>query len=108
MGSYLLVETRDPFDSSDCERFWDLAEGLADHQHDVAVYLAQNAVLATRRSSAKEAAIGRLAGKATVLADDFSLRERAIGNEELVGGVGVADMDRLVDLAVGGRKVLWH
>lgn len=108
MSSYLLVETRDPFDSADCEHFWELAEGLADQEHDVTLYLVQNAVLATRRATTKEPAITRLAARTTVLADDFSLRERAIAEDELADGITVAGMDQLVDLAVDGRKVLWH
>ncbi|MGH9136494.1 MAG: DsrE family protein [Acidimicrobiales bacterium] len=108
MSSYVLIETRDPFDSADCERFWELAEGLADQQHDVTVYFAQNAVLAARRATTREQAVIRLASHATVLADDFSLRERAIGDDELADGVRVGTMDRLVDLAVDGRKILWH
>lgn len=108
MSSYLLVETRDPFESNDTERFWALAEGLADQQNDVVVYLAQNAVMATRQASTKESRLRQLAGKTTVLADDFSLRERAIAAGDLAEGVSVANMDRLVDLVTDGRKVLWH
>jgi hypothetical protein len=42
-----------------------------------------------------------------VLADGFSLRERAIGS--LVDGVKVSDMNELVDLLLGsGTKAIWH
>lgn len=51
MSGYLLVETRDPFDSADCERFWELAEGLADQQHVVTVYLGPDSTTMSRRSS---------------------------------------------------------
>jgi predicted peroxiredoxin len=108
VGTYLLVETRDPFDSVDADHFCELATGLADEHHDVVFFLTQNAVLGTRRGASKAPKLGQLATKATVLADDFSLRERAISTDDLVDGIYVAGVDRLVDLAVSGRKVIWH
>jgi sulfur relay protein TusB/DsrH len=108
MGSYLLVETRDPFESADTEQLYELAAGLVDDHHDVVVFLAQNGVLGTRRAASKPAQLRQIAGKATVLADDFSLRERGIANDELADGVRVADVEQLVDLAVSGRKIIWH
>lgn len=109
MASYLLIEARDPFDSADSEQLYALAEGLADNGDEVTVYLVQNGVLPTRAASTKAEAIASLTGKATVLADDFSLRERGIQSSELVDGVTPSDVDHLVDLmADNGRKVIWH
>jgi predicted peroxiredoxin len=109
MSRYLLIETRDPFDSADAEDLYELAGGLADTADDVAVYLVQNGVLPTRRASSAAPRIAALAARARVMADDFSLRERAIRTDELVDGVTVANVDMLVDLITeDGRKVLWH
>lgn len=109
MAKYLLVEARDPFDSADVSRFYDLAGGMADQAENVTVFLVQNGVLPTRRNSAAAAHVTKLASKATVLADGFSLRERGIGTGDLADGVEVSTIDRLVDLlAEDGRKVLWH
>lgn len=109
MASYLLIEARDPFDSADSEHLYSMAEGLADNGDDVTVYLVQNGVLPTRAASAKASVVASLTAKATVLADDFSLRERGIESAELVDGVTTSDVDHLVDLlAEDGRKVIWH
>ena len=109
MGSYVLVETRDPFDSSDVGDLYDLAESLADEANDVTVFLVQNGVLPVRRESTAGKRIAGLASKTTVLADEFSLRERGIRADEVTQGVHTSTIDRLVDLVVeDGRKVIWH
>ena len=109
MGKYLLIETRDPFDSGDVRKSYDLARGLADDNNDVTVFLVQNGVLPTRKASAAADTVAELASKTKVLADDFSLRERGIQKGELVKGVKPTSIDDLVDLvAEDGRKVIWH
>jgi sulfur relay (sulfurtransferase) complex TusBCD TusD component (DsrE family) len=108
MGSYLLIESRDPFESNDVRNAYDLARGLAAN-NDVTVFLVQNGVLPARQASAAASQVGDLASSATVLADDFSLRERGIRAEELVKGVTPSPIDTVVDLAAeSGRKVIWH
>src|SRR5205085_2530087 len=43
MAKYLVVETRDPFDSNDVDDIYELATGLADDDsNDVTVFLVQN------------------------------------------------------------------
>jgi sulfur relay (sulfurtransferase) complex TusBCD TusD component (DsrE family) len=109
MGSYVVVETRDPFDSADVDDLYDLAEGLADEANDVTVFLVQNAVLPVRAASTAGHRLAELSAKTTVLADEFSLRERGIRGDELAAGVRPAGIDTLVDLVVDeGRKVIWH
>ena len=108
MGQYLLVESRDPFDSVDVEHTYDLGARLAEERHDVAVFLVQNAVLATRRSSAAASKVEELSRQVAVYADDFSLRERGIGDADLAPGVRQATIDDLVDMVAAGRKVIWH
>jgi hypothetical protein len=74
----------------------------------VTVFLVQNGVLPCRRASAAAGALGDLASRATVVADDFSLRERAVATGDLVPGVAVAGMDALVDAVTSdGRKTVW-
>jgi sulfur relay protein TusB/DsrH len=109
VSKYVLIESRDPFDSADVGRVWDLAEGLVANGDEVTVYLVQNGVLPARAASSAAGRLSGLAETVTVLADDFSLRERGIGDDELAEGVGVSDVGSLVDLLVGdGTKVLWH
>jgi len=106
--SYVLVESRDPFGSADGGRLYEFAAALAEEADDVTVFLVENGVLAARRESAAAGALTALGSKAAVLADTFSLRQRAIEADELAPGVGTADIDELVDLVVeDGRKTLW-
>ena len=108
MSSYLLVGSEDPFTSADGRRVYDLAGALAGHGDDVTVYLVQNGVLPLRKGSAMAPDVRALTAHAAVLADDFSLRERAIGTGDVVEGVDVAPIEALVDAVMDrGRKVLW-
>ncbi|MBM4439344.1 MAG: DsrE family protein [Candidatus Rokubacteria bacterium] len=109
MSDYVLIESRDPFDSADTGFVADTAEALRARGRDVTVYLVQNAVLATR-AGARGSQVPRLAkAGVTVLADDFSLRERGIEAGEIAGGVRPASIDALVDLVMRpGAKTLWH
>ena len=109
MGKYLLIESRDPFDSADVVNSYELAQGLADDANDVTVFLVQNGVLPARKASKAGKQVQQLASKTTVFADDFSLRERGIAADELVKGVTSAEIGTVVDLSLeDGRKVIWH
>ena len=69
MADYILIESRDPFDSAEAGRFLDLAEGLAKEGSEVALFLVQNAVMAARHG-AKAGALAALAANGVrVLAD---------------------------------------
>ena len=106
MTQYLLIESRDPFESNDVGYYYDLAKGLLEGGNQVTLFLAQNGVLAAR-PSAKSAALGALARSGvTVLADDFSLQERGIA--KLAEGIAAAPIDVVVDHLAAGHKTLWH
>ncbi len=108
MGQYLLIESRDPFDSGDSQNFYDLAAGLAKDGHSVTLFLVQNGVLPARQSS-KSDALAALAGDGVeVLADAFSLQERGISSNRLAAGVKPAPLDVVIDQMADGRKALWH
>ena len=51
MAKYLLIESRDPFDSGDVGEFYELAAGLAQDGNEVTFFLVQNGVLPAARSS---------------------------------------------------------
>jgi predicted peroxiredoxin len=110
MSSYVLVESRDPFDSRDSEHFYEIARGLKDAGNEVTLFLVQNGVLPTRRESTYATKLTDLAGaQVTILADAFSLKERAIGDDDLVASVKSSDVDHLVDLLMAGNtKAIWH
>ncbi|MGH7772520.1 MAG: DsrH/TusB family sulfur metabolism protein [Candidatus Binatia bacterium] len=108
MAKYLWIESRDPFDSSDSGYFAELVHGISNRGNETALFLLQNGVLPARKGSKHSEIISKLIqSKVKVLADGFSLRERAIVN--LLDGVEVADMERLVDLLLEpGTKAIWH
>jgi intracellular sulfur oxidation DsrE/DsrF family protein len=106
---YVFIESRDPFDSADTGFVADTAAALRQRGRPVTVFLVQNGVLATR-ARARGSHVQRMAeAGVTVLADDFSLRERGIEADELGGGVQPCAIDTLVDLLVRpGAKAVWH
>lgn len=110
MASYLLIESRDPYEYNDPHYFYSLANELADRGNEVVFFLVQNGVLATRKGAAGDLVQElRQRGKVRVLADAFSLRERGIRQERIVDGIQLSDVDELVDLLlVDGRKAIWH
>jgi hypothetical protein len=108
MPGYLLIESRDPFESTGAARTCELALQLRAAGHDVALFLVQNGVLAVR-SGARRADLDKVIGtKIEVLADDFSLRERGIPTAALVGGVQAAPIDAIVERMAAGWNTLWH
>ncbi|KML54229.1 sulfur reduction protein DsrE [Burkholderia cepacia] len=108
MANYLFVESRDPYGAGDTQRVEELVRGIRQRGNTVTVFLVQNGVLSTRpgaKFSERYADLTR--SGITVLADEFSLRERAI--ERLAEGVQKADIGQLVDLLfVAGTKAIWH
>ena len=108
MAGYLLIESRDPFESNDVQYCYDLAAGLVKEGHQVTLFLVQNGVLPARPSTRSAAIAAAAKAGVEVLADDFSLRERGISVERLAAGVRAAPIDLVIDHLAAGRKVLWH
>jgi hypothetical protein len=106
---YVMIESRDPFESADGGFVADTAAALRGKGRAVTVYLVQNAVLACR-TGVRRSPVSRLTqAGVTVLADDFSLRERGIERAEIAAGVREASIDTLVDLVMQpGAKPMWH
>jgi sulfur relay (sulfurtransferase) complex TusBCD TusD component (DsrE family) len=108
MPGYLLIESRDPFESTGAARTCELAVQLHAAGHDVALFLVQNGVLAVR-NGARHAELDKVVRmKVEVLADDFSLRERGISSASLIGGVRAAPIDSIVEWMAAGWNALWH
>ena len=106
MAEYLLIESRDPFESNNVEYYYDLARGLAEAGSKVALFLVQNAVFAARPSAHAPKLRSLVGSGINVLADDFSLRERGI--TKLLDGIQSAPIEILVDYLEDGYKTLWH
>ena len=107
MARYLLIESRNSWESGDVAYFYGLARELAGAGNDVTLFLVQNGVMPARQG-AQDGGLKELAGKVKVQADGFSLRERAIPKDALVSGVAVSDVDAVVDLLAQGAKAIWH
>ncbi len=109
MSNYVFVESRDPFDSPDTSFVAETAASLKKRGNTVTVFLVQNAVLAARKQSRRSQLPQLLESGITVLADDFSLRERGIQSEECQPAVKTASIEQLVDLLVqDNTKAVWH
>ncbi|MGD9724794.1 MAG: sulfur reduction protein DsrE [Alphaproteobacteria bacterium] len=108
MARYLLIESRDPFESNDVTYYYDLAADLAQHGNEVTLFLVQNGVLPARPSVHSGLLARVMQSGAEILADDFSLRERAIPEDTLVPGVKASPLDVVVDQLADGCKALWH
>lgn len=108
MSSYLLIESRDPYESNEAAPFYDLAAGLAKEGATVTVLLVQNGVFAARKGEKADLIAKLAAAGVEVLADEFSLRERAIPSSRLVGGVKPAPIDVVIDHMEHGCKTVWH
>ncbi len=84
MADYILIESRDPFESAEVGGFLDLADGLAKEGGEVTLFLVQNAVMAARHGAARpsrKAHVRSLAALAAngvkVLADSSRCRSAA-------------------------------
>ena len=109
MDRYVLIASRDRFTARDIDGFCELAAGLAIRGHQVTLFLVQNGVLGARRGPGTDPLARLTRAGVTILADDFSLRERGIEPTELREGVQPASIDALVDLIVRpDTKTLWH
>lgn len=108
MSTYLFIESRDPFASHDACLFYDLAQGQAKEGNTVTLFLIQNGVLPARKDSIYADRLVELSESGvTVLADEFSLGERAI--RRVAQGVQPSTVEALVTLALTeGTKTLWH
>ena len=108
MAKYLLIESRDPFESNDVRYFYDLATSLARADNHVTLFLIQNGVLAARPGEHAFWFAELSKAGVEILADGFSLRERGVPEARLSAGVKAAELDEVVDRLAEGRQALWH
>jgi sulfur relay protein TusB/DsrH len=109
MPKYLLIETKSPLEGG--RYAFDLGKQLRALQHEVTIYLLQDAVFAARNTFAAGAALLQEAEQngLTVLADPVSLRQRGVVGNHLAKQVRTSDMDELVDLLMErSDKAIWH
>lgn len=107
MTDYLFIETRHPSESRDVEHTFELAAKLVALGNRVTTYLAQNGVLAARAGAGCPAFSAAKNAGVTLLADDFSCRERGIAPDELDAGISPAPIEVVVDRLVAGARAIW-
>lgn len=107
MERYLLIESRDPYETRDVENDYALASSLAAAGNDVTLFLVQNGVLPARQGATLNGLGDVIKSGVHVLGDEFSLRERGIGIDALHKGINVAPIDVVVDQLAEGRKAIW-
>jgi len=108
MANYLLIESRDPFESADVAFCHDLARRLAAAGNRVTVFLVQNGVLGVRVGARGPGYAELARAGVEVRADDFSLRERGISADRLQPGVTPSPLDLVIDRLAEGAKAIWH
>lgn len=108
MSDYFIIASRDPFDCNDTARVQTLVTDMADAGHRVTLFLVQNGVLAARRGALWGGLTGLAGRRVLLLADRFSLAERALPEEELISAVRPADINCVIDALVEGQRVIWH
>ncbi|HZN18974.1 MAG TPA: hypothetical protein VFB84_12495 [Micromonosporaceae bacterium] len=107
MVDYLLIESTGPQAGPGGQRFLDDAAWLARGGEQVTVLLVDNGVAGAVGVAAAAAELLRAGG--TLWVDDFSLRQRALAERDLVPGVqvvGIADVARR--LLADGVRAVWH
>ena len=107
MAKYVFIQSRDPFEARDPQFLEETAIAVKERGHEVTVFLVQNGVFAARQGTRR---LKRLTeAGVTLLADDLSLRERGIRNEELAPSVRESGIGALVDAIVQeNTKAIWH
>jgi sulfur relay (sulfurtransferase) complex TusBCD TusD component (DsrE family) len=109
MTNYIFIESRDPFESRDTQFVEETAVALKQRGNIVTVFLVQNGVLAARKNAQASYIDVLSEAGISLLADDFSLRERGIEVAELHSSIRTSSIETLVDsLAQENTKAIWH
>ena len=108
MSRYFFIQSQEPYSDARAPQQYRLAMDLHEAGYEVQILLVQNGVLPARRSARNSAFDELLASGVTVLADEFSLRQREIASAELKSAVQPADVGMGVDALLAGDKVIWH
>jgi hypothetical protein len=105
--NYLLIESREPFTDPAVSGHVELAIGLRHAGPAVTLYLVQNGVLPARAGADGGALHEALAAGVEVLADDFSLHERGIGERDIARGVKPASIGLVAGRLADAWKVMF-
>ncbi len=104
--SFLLIESRGEHESPDVPAFLDLGGRLGAADHEIVVFLVQNAVLALARPAALEDLLAR---GVRVWADERSIADRGLDPDRRPPGVRLGGPPELVRMLMAPDTVpVWH
>lgn len=108
MAHYLILESRDPYDSADWVTLQDFVTDLRKAGNEVTLFLLQNGVLPARKGTEFEHYFASLRSSGIrVLADFFALQERGI--QEVAKSVERTNLEQLIQICLRvDTKTLWH
>ncbi len=107
MSDYLFIQSQDPFTEVRTEHQFALAGQLYDAGHNVRLLLVQNGVTPARKGARSEHFDKLLKWGVPVMADDFSLQQRQMRDQDLKENIASSSPDTVIDPLLGGEKVLW-
>jgi len=108
MNNYVFIESRDPSEAADVHDCFNLARQLASDGDQVTIFLVQNGVLRARTGAASEMLDPLIDAGVTLIADDFSVRERGIGPDQLRAGVAASPLEAVIDGMAAGATTVWN
>ncbi len=108
MSKFFIVQSREPFTDGRADSDYELINNLVLAGNEVTVMLVQNGVLPARRGGMSNRFDTICHLNISMLADNFSLRQREIELDELKPGVLTANIDEVIKSMLAGHKVIWH
>ena len=108
VNEMMIVETRDPFAMRDVEWTAGLLAAMRQTNRRCTLMLAENGVLGARRAACAPSFTRLAEAGVEILADRFALGERGIAEDSLAAGIGVADLEVVIDRLVAGATVVWR
>lgn len=109
MEQYLLIESRDHFESSEANYFYRLAIDLKNQKNDVKLFFLQNAVFSLRKNTIYSEKISQIVSlDIPIYVDDFSMRERGMFQENLSHIMIISSLEFILDEMLNNTKVIWH
>jgi len=108
MSRYMLISSREPFTCPSTNALYDLARELSRQGHQVTLFLVENGVMVARAGVYSKLLQEAYAAGVEILAEEFSLRERAIPLNRLGAGIESARLEVVLDALVERVKTVWH
>ena len=90
------------------DAYTSMASDLQKAGNEVTLFLVQNGVLPARRGPRAAELTALSNAGVTIMADEFSLRERGIDSSRLSEVVQASPLDLVIDEMAAGTRTIWH